>query len=182
MKCEGTRPWEVRLTTAAAAYRKLSELSPTLRAHPLFRQGYNRGYSDRADEEFQAETPISGNLSVDSTVNSSPIFDVTAGGLRHRLAPGVRAMRDLRTLTGEHFSTETPCCGRTITLAIPGLDETLPAVCCHCRVLFTVGLIEEERDGFADESPLVALFVAEQLDIAVAQHRAGRWERRPGKP
>jgi hypothetical protein len=168
-------------TLAEPSASRLAELSPTLRAHPLFRQGYNRGYSDRAYEEFLAETPIGQNPSADRTADSSPIFDVTAGGLRHRLAPGVRAMRDISALTAERFSTETPCCGRSITLAIPRLDESLAAVCCHCRVLFAVGLIQEERDGFDDDSPHVAIFVVEQLDVAVAQHRAGRWERRPRK-
>jgi hypothetical protein len=91
-------------------------------------------------------------------------------------------MRDISTLTAERFITETPCCGRRMTLATPRLDETLTAVCCHCQVLFSVGLVQEELDGFGDEPSHVAMFVVEQLDIAVAQHRAGRWERQPGNP
>ena len=161
---------------------RLSDLPLSLRSHPFFRRGYSRGYSDRAYEEFLARRPSDENRPAVRTADSPPIFDVTAGGLRHRLAPGVRAMRDLSTVTAERFITETPCCGRHITLAIPGLDETLTAVCCHCRVLFAVGLMQEESDGFGDEPPHVAIFVVEQLDIAVAQHRTGRWERQPGKP
>lgn len=162
---------------AEPSVARLSDLPPALRTHPFFREGYNRGYSDRARDESLTERPTGGNLSVTRTANSSPIFDVTAGGLRHRLAPGLRAMRDISVLTAEHFITETPCCGRRITLAVPGRDETLTAVCCHCRVLFAVALIQEECDGFDDEPSRVAMFVVEQLDIAVARHRAGRWER-----
>jgi hypothetical protein len=160
---------------------RLSDLSPSIRAHPLFRQGYNRGYSDRAHEEFVASGPISESLTGTSTASPSVTFDVTSGGLRHRLAPGVRAMRDLNALTTECFVTETPCCGRRIMLTIPRLDETLPAVCCRCRVLFAVGLIEEEPDGFGGEPSHVAIFVVEQLNVAAAQHRAGRWEHYLGK-
>lgn len=160
----------------------LSDLPPQLRSHPLFRQGYNHGYTGRAHEELQARRLSGENQPVTCAATSSPIFDVTAGGLRHRLAPGVRAMRDVSMLTAECFVTETPCCGRRMTLATPGLDETLMAACCHCRILFTVGLIQEESDGFGDEAPHVAMFVVEQLDIAVAQHRVGRWEQQLGKP
>lgn len=89
-------------------------------------------------------------------------------------------MRDLSALTNEFLTTDTPCCGRRVTLAIPGPDETRSAVCCHCRVLFTVGLIQEEPDGFGGESPHVAIFAVKQMDVAVAMHRAGRWERQSG--
>jgi hypothetical protein len=161
---------------------RLSDLPSSLRSHPFFRQGYNRGYSDRAHEEFLANGPGYENRSVATAMTSPPIFDVTAGGLRHRLAPGVRAMRDVSKLTAESFVTETPCCGRRITLAVPGIDETLTAACCHCRVLFTVGLTQEEPDGFGDDSPQVAVFVVEQLGIGVAHHRTGRWELQFRKP
>lgn len=167
--------------SAESSFAPLSDLPPRLRSHPFFQQGYNRGYSDRAYEEFLARRPTDENQPVAHTATSPPIFDVTAGGLRHRLAPGVRAMRDISTLTAERFVTETPCCGRHMTLAIPGLDETSTAVCCHCRVLFAVGLVQEESDGFGDEPPHVAVFVVEALDVVVAQHRAGRWERQSGK-
>jgi hypothetical protein len=161
---------------------RLSDLSPSIRTNPLFRQGYNRGYSDRAHEEFMASGPIGESLTGTRTASPSVTFDVTSGGLRHRLAPGVRAMRDLSALTTECFVTETPCCGRRIVLTIPRLEETLSAVCCHCRVLFEVGIFEEEPDGFGGEPSQVAIFVVEQLGVAAAQHRAGRWERRSGKP
>lgn len=160
---------------------RLSDISPSIRAHPLFRQGYNQGYSDRVHEEFLADRPADESISGTSAANPPATFDVTAGGLRHRLTPGMRAMRDLSALTTERFVTETPCCGRRIMLAIPASEEALPAVCCHCSVLFGVGLIQEEPDGFGGEPSHVAIFVVEQLDIAAAQHRTGRWERHSGK-
>jgi len=164
-----------------AGTTRLSDLPSSIRANPFFRQGYNRGYSDRAYQEFLAESTIGGNRHVSAEASSSPIFDVTTGGLRHRLAEGVRAMRDLSALTAESFTTETPCCGRRITLAVPELDETTPGVCCRCRVLFAVGLVKEEQDGFSDEPPYIAIFVAEQVDVAIAQHRVGKWEGTPAR-
>ena len=165
------------------SFALLSDLSPGLRSHPLFRQGYNRGYSDRAYEELLSERMTGASPAAPPvTANTPAIFDVTAGGLRHRLAPGVRAMRDLGMLTAERLSTETPCCGRRITLASPEPDQTRTAMCCHCGILFAVSLAQEEPDGFGGQSPHVAVFAVEQLDVAIAQHRAGRWERRPGKP
>jgi hypothetical protein len=160
----------------------LSDLPPSIRANPLFRQGYNRGYSDRAHAESWTDRRTREALSATRAANRSPIFDVTAGGLRHRLAPGLRAMRDLSILTTQSFTTETPCCGRRITLDIPQLGETLPGFCCHCRALFAVGLMQEERDGFSDEPLHVVMFMVEQTDVAIANHRAGKWERVPGTP
>jgi hypothetical protein len=160
---------------------RLSDLPPSIRANPFFRQGYNRGYSDRAYEEILTERTTGGNQQTSSEATSSPLFDVAAGGLRHRLTRGVRAMRDISTLTDESFVTETPCCGRRITLSVPPPDETTPGVCCRCRVLFAVGLVQEEQDGFGDEAPHVAIFVAEQADIAIAQHRVGKWEVPPAR-
>jgi hypothetical protein len=165
-----------------AGFSRLSDLSPEVRGHPLFRQGYNHGYSDRAREEHLARSPVGTGTASPVLTRQSSIYDVTAGGLRHRLAPGARAIRDLSSLTTEFLVTDTPCCGRHVALAIPGPDETRPAVCCRCRVLFAVGLIQEEPDGFGGESPHVAIFVVEQMDVAVALHRAGRWERHSGKP
>jgi len=110
------------------------------------------------------------------------VFDVTAGDLRHKLAPGIRAVRDLTALTSESLSTETPCCGRRVTIPVPGPDQARPAFCCLCRVLFTVRLILEEPDGFGGDPPHVAVFEAERLDVTVARHRAGRWERQPRRP
>lgn len=165
-----------------AEFSRLSDLPPALRSHPFFRRGYNRGYSDRAREELLADRPVGTDMSSPMLMSQSATYDVTAGGLRHRLAPGVRAARDLSALTAEFLITDTPCCGRAVTLAIPVPGETRPAVCCHCRVLFAVGLIQEEPDGFGSEPPHVAIFVVEQMDVAVALHRAGRWERHSGKP
>lgn len=110
------------------------------------------------------------------------VFDVTAGGLRHRLAPGLRAVRDLSALTSETLSTEMPCCGRQVTLPIPGPGQARPAFCCHCRALFAVGLMREEPDGFGGDPPHVAIFEAERLDVTVARHRAGKWDRYSSKP
>jgi hypothetical protein len=90
-------------------------------------------------------------------------------------------MRDISTLTAESFTTETPCCGRRITLAIPQPDETTPGVCCRCRTLFAVGLVQEEQDGFGDEPSHVAMFMVKQLDVAIAQHRVGKWEAAPAR-
>lgn len=149
-----------------------------MRAHPLFRQGYNRGYSDRAHEEYMAGLPPEPDPMPGATAAPPPLFDVTVGGLQHRLAPQMRAARDLSSITAERFSTETPCCGRRITLPIPVQDQARPAVCCHCRALFTVALAQEEADGFGGEPPHIAIFVVEQAGVAVAQHRAGKWERR----
>ena len=156
---------------------RLLDLPPAVRAHPLFRRGYNRGYSDRAHEESPAGPPVE-PCSAPGPAAVPPMFDVTAGGLQHRLAPQMRAARDLTAMTARQFSTETPCCGRRITLPIPGQDQACPAVCCHCRALFTVALAQEEPDGFSGEPPHIAIFVVEQVDVAVAQHRAGKWERR----
>ena len=161
---------------------RLSDLPRELRAHPLFRQGYNRGYSDRSHEEFLAERLSGSGLATAIPTGSPPSFDVTAGGLRHRLAPGVTVARDLSALTAEFLSTETPCCGRGITLAVPQPERTRQAICCRCRVLFAVCLIQEEPDGFGDDPQHVAIFVVEQTDVAVALHRAGRWEKPPRKP
>ena len=165
-----------------AEFSRLSEFSPALRGHRFFRQGYNRGYSDRAREELHADRPVGEDTSSPVLTSQSATYDVTAGGLRNRLAPGVRAVRDLSAMTTEFLITDTPCCGRRVTLAIPGPDETRPAVCCHCRILFAVGLIQEEPDGFGSESPHVAIFIVEQIDVAIALHRIGRWERRSGCP
>jgi hypothetical protein len=160
---------------------RLADIPLAVRAHPLFRQGYNRGYDARAHEEFLAGRRAGSLPAAGGPADPPVTFDVTTGGLRHRLAPGMRAARDVGTMASEHFSTETPCCGRRITLPVPGQDQTWPAMCCHCRVLFTAALAQEEPDGFGDEPPHIAIFIVEQLNVAVAQHRAGRWERAAGR-
>jgi hypothetical protein len=84
------------------------------------------------------------------------------------------------TASERKFTTEVPCCGRRITIPAPGNGETSPAACCRCRVLYTAAVAEEERDGYSDEPPKVAVFVVEHVNVAVAQHRAGKWERSSG--
>jgi hypothetical protein len=154
---------------------RLSGLPKEKREHPLFRQGYNLGYSHRAHEEALSEFRQSGGGPVRDA--SAATFDVTAGQLLGRLVPGVRVVRDLIELTDDTCTTETPCCGRRITLSIPGEGETLPAVCCRCRVTYQVAVVQEDPDGYSDdEPPYVAVFVAEHLDVAAAKHRAGKWE------
>lgn len=46
----------------------------------------------------------------------------------------------------------------------------------------TYPVTQEEPDGFGGESPHVAIFVVEQMDVAVALHRAGMWERHLRRP
>lgn len=156
----------------------LSELPKAEREHPLFRRGYNLGYSHRSREESLAELQQRGPQSLlDSAATATETFNVTSGGLLDHLAPGVRAARDLVEITEEKITTETPCCGRRITLQVPSEDHTRPAMCCHCRIIYQVVLIQEEPDGYNDsEPPHVAVFVVEHLSAAVAQHRTGRWE------
>lgn len=153
----------------------LSGLPETKRKHPLFRQGYNLGYSHRIHEEALGEFRQSAGRPVRD--GSTATFDVTAGQLLGRLVPGIRVVRDLIELTDDTCTTETPCCGRRITLSIPGEGETLPAVCCRCRVTYQVAVVQEDPDGYSDdEPPYVAVFVAEHLDVAAAKHRKGKWE------
>lgn len=160
----------------------LTSLPPAVRGHPLFRQGYNLGYSHRAGEEPRAGDRTGSGTAPPAPADPSVIFNVTAGGLRHRLTPGMQALRDLTALADGCLSTETFCCGRRITLPAPGEDQTRPAVCCRCRILYAVGLTHEEPDGYGGEPPLIAVFTVQQVDVALAQHRTGKWERHPGRP
>lgn len=159
----------------------LASLPAAVRAHPLFRQGYNLGYAHRAREETPPGAAGS-DPAPPGPATPPAVFNVTAGGLRHRLAPGIQALRDIATLASGHLRTETPCCGRPITLPAPGPDQARPAACCHCRVLYEVGLTQEEPDGFGGEPPHLAVFTVQQVDLAIASHRTGKWERRPGRP
>lgn len=160
----------------------LTGLPPAVRGHPLFRQGYNLGYSHRAREEPRPASRTGSGPAPPAPPDPPAIFNVTAGGLRHRLAPGVQALRDLTVLASGHLRTETPCCGRHLTLPTPGEDQTRPAFCCRCRILYAVVLTQEEPDGFGGEPPLIAVFTVQQVDVAITQHRTGKWERHPGKP
>jgi hypothetical protein len=104
-------------------------------------------------------------------------FDVTSGALLDRLAPGVRVVRDLTSHTEKDISTETPCCGRRITLPTPDEHQTRPAMCCRCHIAYQVSLVREEPDGYNDgEPPHVALFVVIHVAVATARHRTGKWE------
>jgi hypothetical protein len=154
-----------------------SELTKSERAHPLFRRGYNLGYSDRAHREFLAELDRRGLRSAqDSSTVAPPRYGVTDLMLRDRLTPGVRVYRDLAAMTEHQFTTETPCCGRQITVQRPPQDQDCLSVCCRCRFSYRVELVEEELDGFSDDPTHVAVFTVEHVDVAVARHRAGKWE------
>ena len=91
-------------------------------------------------EESRVGRPAEPRPAPDPAAALPVTFDVTAGGLQHRLASQMRPARDLSTMTAGHFSTVTPCCGRRIMLPITGQDQARPAMCCHCRALFTVAL------------------------------------------
>jgi hypothetical protein len=113
-----------------------------------------------------------------------PSYGVDAGGMRDRLLPGVRVIRELSAVGEHECVTEVPCCGRPVTIPVPG-DEASPALCCRCGVTYTAAVAEEEPDGYSDEPLKVAVFVVEHVGAAAARHRAGRWEpalgsRRPG--
>jgi hypothetical protein len=156
----------------------LSDLTDAERMHPLFRRGYALGYAHRAHEESFAEWDQRDPRPLRSSRTTPPRgYGVTSGGLLGRLAPGVRVERDLLAVTDKDFTTETPCCGRGITLLIPDDDQTRPAACCRCRISYQVDLIQEEPDGYSDEPPPhIAVFVVEHLDVAMARHRVGTWE------
>jgi hypothetical protein len=153
---------------------RLSRL-PERPNHPLFRPGYDLGYSDRAQDQHLAEIEQNGlRLLRDRPPAASPSYGADAFGLRDHLTAGASVVRELPAVTGREVVTEVPCCGRRIT--IPVLDgEARAAACYRCGVLYTVTLAEEEPDGYNDELPKVAVFVVEHVNAATAQHRAGRW-------
>lgn len=151
-----------------------------MRAHPLFRRGYNMGYAYRAREESLAELEQHGPRSARRVQKMAPRrFGVTSGGLRD-LSPGVQVARELEAMSEYEFTTETPCCARSIEVLRLEEDQDCPAVCCRCRISYQMGLVQEEPDGFSDEAPYVAIFTVTHLGVAVARHRAGKWERRGG--
>jgi hypothetical protein len=162
----------------------LSHLPEYVRNHPLFRQGYDLGYRNRARDQHLAEIEENGlRVLRSSSPAPPPSYGVDTGGLRGRLVAGARVMRELSVVSEGEFRTEVPCCGRRITIPAPEDDETSPAAC--PRVLYAAVVAEEEPDGYDDEPPKVAVFVVQHLNVAAAQHRAGKWEpaprpRRPG--
>ena len=97
--------------------------------------------------------------------------------LLDRLEPGVRVTSEAE-LTKNHLATKVPCCMRTITLQQPDdEDQARPAVRCRRRVFYLVTLVQEEPGGYDDEPPPhVAVFTVQYLDLAVARHRASRYE------
>lgn len=154
-----------------------SDMSQADRSHPLFRRGYNLGYSDRAHEEALDELEKHGPRSARRNHVPTASFGVTAGDLLDRLEPGVRVLRELKKMTAAKITTETPCCGRRITLTMPDETETRPTMCCRCRITYSAGLIQEEPDGYTDDDPTyVAVFTVERTGVAAAAHRAGTWE------
>jgi hypothetical protein len=114
------------------------------------------------------------------------VYGIDKGALAGFLEAGVRVVRELSALSEGELTTEVPCCGRSITIPLPEAGAEATACCCRCRVVYTAVLAEEEPDGYADEPMKVAVFTVCQVAIAVAQHRAGRWEpprrRRGGGP
>ena len=154
---------------------RLSHLPEHVRNHPLFRQGYDLGYSDRAHDEHLAEIRHSGLRHGDAP-QPPRSYGVDTGGLRGRLIAGARVLRELSVVSEREFITEVPCCGRRITIPVLDDDQTSPAACCHCRVLYAAALAEEEPDGYHDEPSKVAVFIVEHANLAAARHRAGRWE------
>jgi hypothetical protein len=166
------------MTSPDAGPPNLSDLSEAERSHPLFRRGYNLGYSHRAHQEAVIELHQRGPQAPRGEAARVPAtFDVTSGALLNRLEPGSQIARDLTSHTVKEISTETPCCGRHITLPTPGEHEMRSAMCCRCHLIYQVALVQEEPDGYNDcEPPYVALFVVTHLDVAAAQHRTGKWE------
>lgn len=166
------------MTSPDAGPPNLSDLPEAERSHPLFRRGYNLGYSHRAHKEALAELHQRGPLAPCGEAARVPAtFDVTSGALLHRLTPGSRIARELISHTDKEISTETPCCGRRITLPTPDEHQIRPAMCCRCHLSYQVAVVQEEPDGYNDgEPPYVALFEVTHLDVAAAQHRTGKWE------
>jgi len=175
----------------------LLELPDEERRHPLFRKGYNLG-SAHAAQARQAVRPAEPTEPAEPSP-APACFDVTTGGLLDKLVPGVRVERDLASHSPEQVVTETPCCGRRITLPRrhddpsggsahdsgtthrDGGEEHVPAACCLCRIGYTVHLVQEEPDGFSDDDPpYIAVFVVEHTELAIARHRTGSWERHDG--
>ena len=163
---------------------RLLHLPERVRRHPLFRQGYALGYGDRARDEHLAGTGQGGpRLPRGDPPEPPPSYGVDAGGLRDRLVPGARVIRELSAVGERECVTEVPCCGRPVTIPVPD-GEASPAVCCRCGVIYAAAVAEEEPDGYNDEPLKVAVFVVEHVKAAPARHRAGRWEqaRRPRRP
>ena len=109
----------------------------------------------------------------------APFYGVAASGLRDRLAKGARIVRELSAASERGVTTEAPCCGRRITIPASEDDGDSPAFCCKCGILYAAVVAVEELDGSSDEPPEGRVFVVEHVNVAVAQHRAGKWERRP---
>ncbi len=167
---DGTRVTDTTL-------QDLSDIPRDEREHSLFRKAYNLGYYRRAKEGSRAVSHQRDRQSArEGAAAVIATFDVTSGGLLDRLAPGVRVVRDLTEMTEDACSTETPCCGRRIALPGPVEHEARPAVCCRCRIVYQVAVVREESEGYDDEPSYVAVFLTEHLDVATAQHRAGKWE------
>jgi hypothetical protein len=166
---------------------KLSHLPEPVRNHPLFRQGYDPGYSNQPHDKHLAEIEQN-RLRVlrGGSPALPPFYGVDTSGLRGRLVAGARVMRELSAVSEREFRTEVPCCGRGITIPAPEDDETSPAACCHCRVLYAAAVAEKELGGYNDEHPKFAVFVVQHVSVLAAPHRAGKWEqsarpRRPGR-
>ena len=158
---------------------QLLDLPEHVRTHPLFRQGYNIGASHRAHGQHLPESDQgTRTVRAGGSPAPAPFYGIAASGLRDRLGKGVRIVRELSAESEHDVTTETPCCGRRITIPASEDDGDSPAFCCKCGILYAAVVAVEELDGYSDEPPKVALFVVEHVNVAVAQHRVGKWERR----
>lgn len=151
---------------------RLSDLRAEVRENPLFRRGYNHGYSDRVRDERRSQWDEERRrpAGVKAATRS---YGVTAGDLRGCLSPGDTVTRDV----GRHddtYTAGTPCCGRQVT--VPA-SEDATVVCCRCRITATVTLAAEDPDGYSDEPVYVAVFTITSTTVVIARHRAGKWEK-----
>ena len=158
-----------------------SHLPERVRGNPLFRRGYALGYRDRAHEEHLADVQGGRRLFRGGSPESPAAYGVCDGGLRDRLVPGTRVIREVLASAGRERMTEVPCCGRRVTILV--LDEEPgPAACCRCGVTYAAEVTGEEPDGYGGEPLEVAVFTVERVRVAIARHRAGRWEPALGPP
>jgi hypothetical protein len=175
---------------------RILDLPQDEREHPLFRKGYNMGTAHAIQAAREQERAAAKELDPPAIGPPPASFGVAGGGLLDQFVPGVRVERDLNNLTAHTqgaATTQTPCCGRQISLPVPkdqdsnpdgcpglgrdGDEQGVPAVCCRCRVFYTVCLVQEQPDGYSDdEPPNMAVFVVERTGLAIAQDRTGSWE------
>ncbi len=157
--------------------RDLPGLTAEARDDPRYRQGYDQGWEDCALAEARAaaarrrasEPPPAAGYGFSATVGLD------------ELAPRVTVERELSSRRGWEFATEVPCCGRRLTACLDDQYGEAQAACCHCGVLYRVGL-RDEGDGW-DEPSFLAVFEVLQLGLVTARHRRGHGDAgRPARP